>query len=265
MFDAETNTTAPAAFDVSTFVGPGLAGNEARIWLGRAPQTRLTPGLGAQCLLTSEASGYHVACHGAGGPIRFCGHGLLAAAAVALASGERTVLTTSAREVCARRRGDRVWLTLPRLRCHPCPVPGFARRCFNLPPRRAALAGADDDYLILEWPWTTPLTGLEVDLPLLCRHSTRAIIAVQEDRGPHYHYRLRYFAPQYGVDEDAVTGSAHAVAADYWRQRSPDRKRWCGLQASTTGGRVFSHTSGDWISIGGDVRITPTHHTEVFS
>ena len=35
--------------------------------------------------------------------------------------------------------------------------------------------------------------------------------------GKPYHIVSRFFAPWAGIDEDAVTGSAHAVLAPYWK------------------------------------------------
>ena len=264
-------------YKVRTFIGPGMTGNLASVWIDGAPDQKPDPGEtyctvrdwqpvhGARPV-SAPTPRAAVTCAGYNGSIRFCGHGLLACAAVLLqpsgtpaqpgrAPLSGIVLTTAEREITARRRGQRLWLTLPRLRSTPCAIPEYARRCFNWQPMRAAMAGGPCDYLILEWPWSTPLRGLVVDEDRLARHTPRAVIATQQDRGPHYHYRLRYFAPQYGISEDAVTGSAHAVAADYWQQRHPGRSRYFGLQASAAGGRVLSHVDQHWVSIGGDVDI----------
>jgi predicted PhzF superfamily epimerase YddE/YHI9 len=37
-------------------------------------------------------------------------------------------------------------------------------------------------------------------------------------RGTSYGFVLRYFAPQNGIDEDPVTGSAHTVLGPYWAE-----------------------------------------------
>lgn len=244
---------------VRTFIGPAMAGNPATVWLNRVPEVDIDSGIHCWVRQLNNRRAA-VTCLDANGSIRFCGHGLLAAAAVLLDPAAATpirelVLSTAEREVVARRRGRRIWLTLPRLYCSPCAIPDFARRCFNSPPMRAALAGDEQGYLLLEWPWSTPFSALDIDAQRLCRHTGRAVIAVQEDRGPNYDYRLRYFAPQYGNTEDAVTGSAHAVAADYWQQRQPGRGRRRALQASAAGGQVFSHVEGDRVSIGGEAEI----------
>ena len=37
--------------------------------------------------------------------------------------------------------------------------------------------------------------------------------------GKPYHFTSRFFAPWVGIDEDPVTGSAHAVLGPYWAKR----------------------------------------------
>ena len=57
-------------------------------------------------------------------------------------------------------------------------------------------------------------------------------------RGSAYDFVSRYFAPAAGIDEDAVTGSAHCVLAPFWAkrlQRNPLRAR----QVSQRGGDLL--------------------------
>ena len=49
--------------------------------------------------------------------------------------------------------------------------------------------------------------------------------------GQRADYQLRFFAPGLGIDEDPVTGSAHALVAPYWIQRLA-RSRIVGWQCS---------------------------------
>lgn len=243
---------------VRCFSGPDMAGNIARVSRQTTATSAPLDGQPVVCQVEDLAPGrVGVTCFGPSGSIRFCGHGLLACAGALVPDGGQITLISGAQEVVARRRGPRCWLSLPVIPCSPCPVPTWVRGCFNLPPQRAALAGGDSDYLILEWPWTTPLASLELNEQLLCQQTQRAIIAVQPDPGPHCDYRLRYFAPQYGVTEDPATGSAHAVVADYWRQRLPGRTHWRGLQASRQGGMVWSHLDHGQVTIGGRFEILP--------
>lgn len=60
----------------------------------------------------------------------------------------------------------------------------------------------------------------------------------------------RMFAPGAGVDEDPVTGSAHAVIVPYWAQRL-GRDRFTAFQASRRGGHLDCRLEGDRVILGG--------------
>lgn len=61
----------------------------------------------------------------------------------------------------------------------------------------------------------------------------------------------RCFAPAHAIDEDPVTGSAHAVLAPYWAKRL-GRDSFTAFQASRRGGRLTCRLSGDRVVLGGD-------------
>ena len=60
----------------------------------------------------------------------------------------------------------------------------------------------------------------------------------------------RMFAPGAGVDEDPVTGSAHAVIVPYWAGRL-GRNRFSAYQASRRGGHLDCRLAGDRVILGG--------------
>ena len=60
----------------------------------------------------------------------------------------------------------------------------------------------------------------------------------------------RVFVPGAGVDEDSVTGSAHAVLTPFWTARL-GRQRFTAFQASARGGRVDCRLDGERAWLGG--------------
>jgi PhzF family phenazine biosynthesis protein len=60
----------------------------------------------------------------------------------------------------------------------------------------------------------------------------------------------RMFAPGAGVDEDPVTGSAHAVIVPYWAKRL-GRDRFTAFQASARGGYLDCRLEGERVVLGG--------------
>ena len=60
----------------------------------------------------------------------------------------------------------------------------------------------------------------------------------------------RVFAPGAGIDEDPVTGSAHAVMVPYWAKRL-GRDHMTAYQASRRGGHLTGRLAGDRVILGG--------------
>ncbi len=60
----------------------------------------------------------------------------------------------------------------------------------------------------------------------------------------------RVFVPAWGVDEDPVTGAAHAALTPFWAERL-GRDSFTAFQASRRGGRVECRREGDRAILGG--------------
>ena len=67
-------------------------------------------------------------------------------------------------------------------------------------------------------------------------------------RGQSYDFVSRVFAPQAGIPEDPVTGSAHTVLAPYWAERL-GRTALRGLQVSSRSGLVGVEVHGDRVTV----------------
>jgi PhzF family phenazine biosynthesis protein len=63
----------------------------------------------------------------------------------------------------------------------------------------------------------------------------------------------RVFVPEAGVDEDSVTGSAHAIITSYWARRL-GRDSFTAYQASKRGGHVGCRLAGDQAVLSGKAR-----------
>ncbi len=60
----------------------------------------------------------------------------------------------------------------------------------------------------------------------------------------------RFFAPKAGIDEDPVTGSAHAALIPYWGTKLNKTHLWA-LQLSPRQGELFCEWQGERVKIGG--------------
>ncbi len=69
-------------------------------------------------------------------------------------------------------------------------------------------------------------------------------------RGTTHDVVSRVFVPYLGIDEDPVTGSAHAALAPYWAERF-GRNEFTALQASARTGVLHCRLDGDRVLLGG--------------
>ncbi|QQV77813.1 PhzF family phenazine biosynthesis protein [Sphingomonas aliaeris] len=76
------------------------------------------------------------------------------------------------------------------------------------------------------------------------------IVAVVSAPGVDTDIVSRVFTPAYSIDEDPVTGSAHAVMVPYWAKRL-GRDDFTAYQASARGGHVACRLDGDRVVLGG--------------
>jgi PhzF family phenazine biosynthesis protein len=80
--------------------------------------------------------------------------------------------------------------------------------------------------------------------------SVGLIVTAAADPGHRHDFVSRVFAPQAGIPEDPVTGSAHTALAPYWADRL-GRTALVGLQVSRRSGFVGVELNGDRVTIAG--------------
>jgi PhzF family phenazine biosynthesis protein len=106
------------------------------------------------------------------------------------------------------------------------------------------------DYLV-EVASEQELRAMAPDFGKLKRAEARGVIVTSRaTASKEFDFVSRFFAPQAGVDEDPVTGSAHCALAPFWRERLA-KDSMVGYQASARGGIVRVNVRGDRIILGG--------------
>ncbi len=77
------------------------------------------------------------------------------------------------------------------------------------------------------------------------------IISAPAEPGAHFDFVSRFFAPEKGIPEDPVTGSAHCQLMPYWTQ-CLGRDELTGRQLSGRGGTVRCRLEGKRVYLSGD-------------
>jgi predicted PhzF superfamily epimerase YddE/YHI9 len=101
--------------------------------------------------------------------------------------------------------------------------------------------------------------SLVPDLARLASVRTRGVLVTAAGDRDGIDCVSRFFAPNVGIPEDPVTGSAHCILAVFWGERS-GKRQLLGEQASPRGGLVRMRLQGDRVWLGGQaVTITDVH------
>lgn len=191
---------------------------------------------------------YSVQCYMNQTPIRCCGHGLLSAAHHWLTNSKTIELVMHDSEIRAYRDDTIIWLQFPRVRAIACERPGWIENIFSGQPVIAAAAAGDENgYLVLQWPDNFDLQTLSPPAASLSSDTQRAIICTCRCKPTDIDdVQFRYFAPQYGVNEDTATGSAMRILVDFWQQ-----SELRALQVSSQKGLLFGRLKNETVEVGG--------------
>lgn len=112
------------------------------------------------------------------------------------------------------------------------------------------------DYLV-EVDSADAVRKLTPDIGKLQQLNCRGVIVTAASDTPDYDFISRFFAPNAGVPEDSVTGSAHCALAPYWRDNL-GQNELVGYQASARGGIVRTECRADRVLLTGNAVLTLT-------
>jgi len=178
--------------------------------------------------------------------VDLCGHATLASAHVLWEDAHLTPSTqarfhTKSGLLTADRRDAWIELDFPATPASPAPPPPGLIEALGIKPR--FVGRSRFDYLV-EVDSESTVRGLDPDLGALGRVAARGVIVTSRANGdPQYDFVSRFFAPQSGVPEDPVTGSAHCALAPYWCHKL-GKQSLTGYQASARGGIVRVRLDG---------------------
>jgi len=182
--------------------------------------------------------------------VALCGHATLASGHVVLSADPRRnavkFRTRKAGILEVSRDGDGYKLSLPAYVAEPKPLGSFV-----------AELGLDDavetlwhssGYALIVVENAETVRTLDPDFRALAAEGD--VLTIVTAPGEDTDVISRVFVPGAGIDEDPVTGSAHAALTPYWAKRL-GRDSFTAYQASTRGGRVTCRLDGDRVILGG--------------
>jgi PhzF family phenazine biosynthesis protein len=177
--------------------------------------------------------------------VALCGHATLAAGHV-LMTGQPVRFATKAGILTVSRRGEVLELDLPAAPLTEVNEPELTR-ALGLPDRPAWLAEGCNDAAIIELDDEAAVRAVKPDFAALRQIPRMAVVTAS---GASEDIVDRVFVPYLGIDEDPVTGSAHAALVPYWAKRL-GRSEFTALQASERTGVLHCRLEGDRVLLGG--------------
>ena len=251
-------------FQVDAFAGELFRGNPAAVcileeWLPDNLMQAIAAenNLSETAFAVPEGKGYEIRWFTPVTEVALCGHATLATAHVLFHEqpGEKHPLPTDAdrlefysRErgtLTVTRRGDWLELDFPADPPAEAKLPVGMVEAMGAEPREC-LRGTTDYLLVYEDQ--AAIEALNPDFGLLKQIKARGVIVTAP--GDAVDFVSRFFAPQSGVDEDPVTGSAHTMLVPYWSGRLK-KQHMEALQLSARGGQLRCESRGDRVGIAG--------------
>lgn len=181
--------------------------------------------------------------------VELCGHATLASAFVIFNEFDRTAtevsFQTKSGMLSVRKEGQNLVLNFPMREVMKCEAPALLLQALRLKPKEAYvtpnkiyMAVFEDEHLVAS---ATP------DFNLVQRLDHSVLLTAA---GTRCDFVSRYFAPNKGIPEDPVTGSAHCLLVPFWSRRL-NKKRLHARQLSRRGGELFCAEMGDRVEIAG--------------
>ena len=177
--------------------------------------------------------------------VALCGHATLAAGHV-LMTGQPLRFATRGGTLVVSRRDDILELDLPAARLSETREPDMCR-ALGLPDMPAWFAEGCNDAAIVEVADEAAVRAVRPDFAALAKVHRMAVVTA---RGDKEDIASRVFVPYLGIDEDPVTGSAHAALTAYWAERL-GRSEFTALQASRRTGLLHCRLEGERVLLGG--------------
>jgi PhzF family phenazine biosynthesis protein len=177
--------------------------------------------------------------------VELCGHATLAAGHI-LMTGQQVRFSTRSGMLIVTRRDELLELDVRAAELTEVREPGLCS-ALGLPDSPVWLADGYNDAAIIEVADEAAVRAVEPDFRALKAIPRMAVVTAG---GQRQDIASRVFVPYLGIDEDPVTGSAHAALVPYWAERL-GRNDFTALQASARSGVLNCRLEGDRAVLGG--------------
>jgi predicted PhzF superfamily epimerase YddE/YHI9 len=244
---------------VDTFASAPFTGNPAAVcllrdersdaWMRAVGQEMNLP---ATAFVTPRPDGFGLRWFTATAELELCGHGTLASAHAlwetgALPAGEPARFHTCGGLLTAVQREGWIEMNFPAVPEERATPPTDLLEGLGVSPLYVGRSSLD--YLV-EVESDEIVRAVRPDFRRLATIPVRGFIVTSRSHAGPEDFVSRFFCPARGIDEDAVTGSAHCCLATYWNRRLA-RLTFSARQLSARGGVLKVTLDGDRVRLAG--------------
>ncbi len=243
-------------FQVDAFTDSIFGGNPAAVvplasWLGDETMQRIAMenNLSETAFYVEEHEAFGLRWFTPEVEVDLCGHATLATAHTLFNelgfTGNELKFDTRSGRLTVRREGDWYVMNFPGDEMPKVEAPPILFQALGIP--RTPEVYKTDDYMVV-MESEEQIKALSPDFKFLKEVDARGVIVTAP--GNNVDFVSRFFAPQSGIDEDPVTGSAHTKMTPYWAKRLGKNELFA-LQISKRVGTLELNYLGDRVEIKG--------------
>ena len=246
-------------YQIDAFASEVFAGNPAAVmplphWLADATLQAIAMenNLSETAFLVACEQGYELRWFTPAVEVNLCGHATLAAAHALFAhldhAGNEVCFQTRSGELRVHREGSLLTLDFPVTPLAPAEVDLAICKALGATASEAVIPSDAPGSMLYVYEFEQDVASLRPDFAALRDASEHCVIATAP--GDDCDFVSRFFAPQVGIDEDPVTGSAHCALVPYWSNRLK-QQTFQARQISARGGELACELKADRVFMSG--------------
>lgn len=247
-------------YQVDAFSSKLFGGNPAAVvplekWLDDATMQKIAAenNLAETAFFVKEGEHYHIRWMTPTVEVPLCGHATLASAYVIFNFIEKNAtgikFISKSGELFVQKEGELLSLNFPSNKPHETKIPETINKCFELTPVEILANGF---FLFVVFDSEEYIRSYIPKIEEIKKIHPHAVIITAKSKEVDFVSRM--FAPNSGIDEDPVTGSAHTVLVPYWSEKL-GKNKLRALQVSKRGGELFCEDLGNRVRISGSASL----------
>lgn len=241
-------------YQVDAFTSQLFAGNPAAVvpledWLADEQMQAIAAenNLSETAFFVKEGESYRLRWFTPAVEVDLCGHATLATGHILFEElgyeEDEIVFKTKSGLLTVKQEDNRLSMNFPAVEPEQAEGPFVLFQALGIA-KTSEVFKSDDYMVVLESE--QKVGGLVPDFRMLNEVDARGIIVTAP--GDEVDFVSRFFAPQAGINEDPVTGSAHTKTTPYWSKKL-DKDELEARQISERGGELTCRMRGDRVEI----------------